>query len=164
MKFPIVVVSAGLLLLGCDQSDPVSTSQPAPAAPKAPAAPEPIVEAKLEYDTRIETVGDKSTVYWTVKVPTGGYTMTTDSPPLVEERNTLWWVRVYATVEAPNPKDMVTQAFETLSGKFEADKKINRVEFSVRRKVKGVESPWAPMYSVVKTGPDYVTPEDKAGQ
>jgi hypothetical protein len=148
---------------GCDESESTSTRKDAP--PSAPAAPEPpkndAAKAELTYDTRIETSGEKSTVYWTAKVPTGGWTMTTDQKPSVEERNTLWWVRVWVTIEAPNPNDMVTQAFETLEGKFEADRKINRVEFSVRRKVKGQESQWAPLYSVVKTGPDWVTDDDK---
>lgn len=166
MRLSVVTACAALSLLGCDPSDSTtvtnnrSTTSPAPTPPQAPAAPKPIVEAELEYGTRIETKDGKSTVYWTAKVPTGGYTMTTDQPPLVEERNTLWWARVYVTIEAPNPKDTVAQAFETLSGKFEADRKIDRVEFSVRRKVKGVESPWAPLYQIVKTGPDGVTPQD----
>ena len=58
--------------------------------------------------------------------------------------------------------NMVTQGFQTLTGKFEADKKINRVEFSVRRKVKGEKYDFQPMYSIVKTGPDWVTDADKA--
>lgn len=116
---------------------------------------------ELEYDTRIEPAGDKSTIHWSVKVPTGGWTMTLDQPPLIEERNTLVWARVYITVEAPNPSDMVTQAFTTLTGSFQADRKVDRVELSARRKTKGVETGFAPAYSVVKTGSEVATPQDK---
>ncbi len=173
MKRSLIIACACLTFIGCDKSEDAApqaaeASKPALIKP-LPAGQEPQFaggeekpEVKIEYDTKIETVGEKSTVYWTAKVPTGGWTMTLDQKPLVEERNTLWWVRVSATLEAPASGDMVTQGFQTLTGKFEADKKINRVEFSVRRKVKGEKYDFQPMYSIVKTGPDRVTDADKA--
>lgn len=157
---PSWLLGCALFVSACDEKPEPAASVPTPSEPIV-VAPEPAPEVKIEYDTKIETADGKSTVYWTAKVPTGGWTMTTDQAPLVEESGTLWWVRVWVTLEAPDPKDMVTQGFETLTGKYEADRKIDRVEFSVRRKVKGVKYDFAPLYGVVKRGVDWVTDEDK---
>ncbi len=177
MTRSLLIACIGLSILGCDK--PAQPAADAAAKASKPGLPpagrqtageptfadaETPVEAKIEYDTKIENVNGKSIVSWTAKVPTGGWTMTTDSAPLVEERNTLWWVRVYVTLQAPDPKEMVAQGFQTLTGKFEADRKINRVEFSVRRTVKGDTSDLKPGYVVVKTGPDWVTDQDKAAK
>ena len=170
MRKLTLIACAAMFCLGCDdgQSEPAAATPPSsPTAAEQPPATPPAndyANAQIAYDTRIETKDGKSTVYWTATVPTGGWTMQTDQPPLVEESNTLWWARVYVTLTAPGPNDAVTQAVETLEGKYEADRKIDRVEFSVRRKVKGVEPAFAPLYQVVKTGAHFVTDADKAGE
>jgi hypothetical protein len=59
--------------------------------------------------------------------------------------------RVYAILEQPNPKEMVTQATQTVSGEYDAgDKKIEQIELSVKQTVRGVKYDFPPLYYVVK--------------
>lgn len=162
MKRSILVVCAGFLILGCDdpaEPQPIQSEASKPSINTGAAGGEPRfatssekAPAKLEYDYKIEPTGEKSTVTWTAKVPTGGWTMTTDQV-LVEETMGSVWARIYVTIEAPNPSEMVTHGFQTLTGKHDADKKVDKVELSVRRKTQGDDPGLKPMYAVVKTDP-----------
>jgi hypothetical protein len=165
-RVKLILPIVALLILGCDQSSttPV-TSDPATQPPATDLPPAPKAsEVKVEYDTRIETIGEKSTVHWSARVPTGGWTMTLDQPPLVEERNALVWARVYVTIEAPGTDEIVTQAFETLEGRHEANRKVDRVELSARRKVRGQASDFAPAYVVVRKDGEGAAGQGNTGQ
>jgi hypothetical protein len=153
----LVVGGLMLLFLGCDdEPTPPVSGQPAAPAAQAPAKP-PLPEVPAiepEYAIAIEesTSDPKQyTVTWSAKVPTGGWTMKTDNV-LVEEYMGKMAARIYVTLEQPNPSDTVTQAVETVTGKHEAGTvKIERVEFSVRRHVRGIKYDSPALYSVVKS-------------
>jgi hypothetical protein len=157
MKPPLHLTLIGCLslcLLGCDSkpAEPVALEKSAPAAAPAPVAA--ATEYKPEYAVAIEqsSASPKTwAVTYSAKVNTGGWTLKPDSV-LVEEHNGMMACRIYATLEQPSPSSVVTQAFETITNKYDAGTvEIGRVEFSVRRKTAGMESPYQPMYSVVKS-------------
>jgi hypothetical protein len=84
-------------------------------------------------------------------VNTTGWTMKTDSV-LVEEHNGAMAARIWVTLEEPNPADKVTEEMTDVTGTHNAGAtKIGRVEFSVRRNVRGVKYTSPNLYSVVKT-------------
>jgi len=77
--------------------------------------------------------------------------MKTDSV-LVEEHNGAMACRIYVTLDEPNPSETVKEGMTDVTGKHDAGTtKIERVEFSVRRNVRGVKYISPNMYSVVKS-------------
>jgi hypothetical protein len=154
MKPIALTLALVFALFGCDNSEPTTAAPAVPVAAPAPAVDmTPATPVELEYTTRIEPNGpDKSTIIWTARVPTGGWSMTTDSV-LIEDDMGKMWARVWVTIESPDPNATVTQAFETLTGMHEADKPVEKTEFSVRRMIKGEIPPFAPLYAIVKSDP-----------
>jgi hypothetical protein len=142
-----------IFVAGCDDT----TSQPAPPAVAAPAAEAPkpkVPEYKPEYTVEVKTnAAGHKIVVWTAKVNTGGWKLITDSV-LVETPMDKMQARVWSTLEQPGPDEMVTQGFETVTAEYDAgDKNVEEAELSIRRMVRGVKSPWAPLYEIVKRWP-----------
>lgn len=144
---------AAITTVGCDDK-PATAPQAEAAADKPAAAAEKPKLIDVQYGLEVTppaAEGQDGTATWSIIVPTGGWKMTTDSV-LVEDWRNAPAVRVYVTLEQPGAGEMVTQALETLTDK-KSGKDVTKAEFSVRQKIRGVESPWAPMYKVVKTVP-----------
>ena len=131
-----------------------------PAAPPAASSPEPPAVADAPVTPAYQPVytieikpsaadPKKSTVTWTAHVNTGGWTLTTDRV-LVEDSMGTTVARVYAILESPGPNDIVAQAFQTLTGTHDADRKVDSAELSIKRTAKGVDTGFAPLYSIVK--------------
>jgi len=149
------IVLASIVLavsvIGCDeQSNQTSTTAPAPI-PDAPAPtvdPEDRVEP--EYTLKLTNSGPE----WTATVNTGGWTMKTDSSK-VEKINDRETARIYITIEAPSPDDMVTQAFQKLTGETSmSDTKIESAELWVKRLVRGQTPETEASYVLVKRAPE----------
>jgi hypothetical protein len=150
----ILVLLAGLA--GCEE--PAQSPEPPPqATPDAkPAAKGPSVEElqQIRPDYSIEIVTKESDppqyeVVWTAKVPTGGWTMTTDSA-LVEDSMGKTSARIYVTLEQPGPDEMTTQAQETVTGRHDAGTtKVDKAELHVRRHIRGIKYDTPALYGNV---------------
>ena len=145
------------LVVGCGEGD--TAAAPAPAPPAA-VSPEPIPAADAPvtpvyqpvYTLEIKPSAadpNKSTVTWSAYVNTGGWTLTTDKV-LVEDSMGATVARVYAILQSPGPDDMVAQAFQTLTGTHDADRKVDKAELSIKRTSKGDDTGFTPVYSIVK--------------
>ena len=151
-RLTLICVSFGIL--GCNDAPPPSPvaapAQPAPPAPQIP-------DVKPEYTLEISSTDSTPktyTVTWTARVNTGGWTMKTDQV-LVEDSMGATAARIYAILEQPGPDTIVTQAVETLTAKHEAgERKIDKAELSIKRMVRGANTDFPALYSIVKeTGP-----------
>lgn len=121
-----------------------------PAAPPAPK--KELVRVKPVYDVTLKTgegEADPSVVTWTAKVPTSGWKMTTESV-LVEETTGKMAARVWVILEQPGPDEQVTAKEETLTGEATDKRKIERVEFSAKVAVRGIDDPKRAYYVVEK--------------
>lgn len=156
MKTPtgFVVVSLFAICLSACDDKPAATPPPVPAADQKPKTDPPKKPRyNPEYAIAIEeskTDPKQYTVTWKAKVNSQGWTMKTDSV-LVEEYNGAMAARIYVTLEEPNPSETVKEEMTEVTGQHDAKTtKIERVEFSVRRNVRGVNYTSPNLYSVVK--------------
>lgn len=157
MKTPthfVVVALLSIFLPACDDK-PTATPAPAPAVDQKPKTDPPKKPRyNPEYVIAIEeskTDPKQYTVTWKAKVNSEGWTMKTDSV-LVEELNGAMAARIYVTLEEPNPSETVKEEMTQVSGQHDAKTtKIERVEFSVRRNVRGLKYTSPNLYSVVKS-------------
>lgn len=154
MKTQLVLASLVFALVaGCDND--AAPTAPAAPQPAAAAAPKPVApEYKPEFTVEVKkNEAGHAIVTWTAKVNTGGWKLITDSV-LVETPISKLQARVYSTLEAPGPDEMVTQGFTTVTAEYDAgDKNVEETELSIRQTVRGVKSQWAPLYSVMKRFP-----------
>jgi hypothetical protein len=159
-KLTLLIVGLCLGTVACQEEEnkpvaPPPAPAPAPAAAATsaqPAAPE-MPQLKMNYAIEVVSndAGD-SIVRWSAPVPTGGWRLITDSVLVEDAMGDKKVARVWATLEQPNPSEMVTQAFTTVTGEHNAGKtKIDKTELSIRRTTRGVKSDFAPTYAVVKS-------------
>jgi len=110
---------------------------------------------KPEYTLTIESSGEPAryTVKWTARVNTGGWTMETDVAR-VENSMDKNEARIYVILTQPDPNDMVTQAFETLEGSFDAgETEVHKAELSVKHRAANDDPSFMRYYTVVKRAP-----------
>lgn len=103
------------------------------------------------YDVTLEVMESQPPQYaaaWGVRVNTGGWRLIQDEVTREEGL-----VKVYVTLEKPGPDEIVTQAFETLEGRFDSGiEVIERIELYVNSTVRGGEQR-EPQYTLVATAP-----------
>lgn len=155
MKTPICLIAclfAGVL--GCNnEGAPTSAATPAATPAVVPEATPKVAEVKPEYTLDIkvsDTNPKKYKVVWTATVNTGGWTMKTEQATVEDSMRKLT-ARVYVILERPNPKDMVTQALETLTGEYDAgETAVDNAELSVKQTTRGVKHDTPELYAIVK--------------
>lgn len=154
MKKHLCAVVLAITFLGCKE-EPAKPVQQAGPAPATPAAQPKRPAYKPTYTIAIEPTTANPPRYivkWTAKVNTGGWKLIVDSKSVEERHAELRAASIYATLEAPAENQTVTEAFETLTGEFDAGpQKIDKADLHVRRTIRDQKTDFKPLYSIVAT-------------
>ena len=135
MHLPFTIAASTLLLVaGC-----ATAAKPTLASRSSPFA----------IELKPAAAGPGRVVAWSVRVRTGGFTLTTDRVVVVDGT----MLRVFATLETPAPNAIVAQAFATLTGESNVgEPSVATAELSVRRVERGTAAETV-AYEVVATSP-----------
>lgn len=152
------IVCLLMSVIGCKDDSEATAPAGAEAAGEASApaaavrqAEKPRVEPEYTIAINPEGTPAKYIVSWGAKVPTGGWTFTTDSVQVEERHRELRMASVYVTLEEPGAGDVATQAEATVTGQHDAGElKVDGAQLHVRRRVRGVKSEFAELYGNVK--------------
>ena len=136
-----------LTLTACSIDDPTAsaddhehtyTEQPTSNDEEMMIAPPPGYQPAYTLMVEVmESQPEQYSVSWSAEVNTGGWIMRTDRVEISD--NT---AMVYIELEQPAPDEIVTQALETLRGRYEAGMQvIANAELYVRRIVRGETGP-----------------------
>ena len=152
--FTLLLLATGVVGCGDDsEKTPPPATIPAPPQAARAEAEKPRVEPVYALEiTPSKDTPKKYIVSWSAKVPTGGWKLIKETVQVEEKHRELRMASVYATLEEPGPNEIVTEAEQTVTDQHDAGtEEVNGAELWVRRRVKGVESPWKPLYAQVKT-------------
>jgi len=145
---------ACLLTTGCGQ---VERFTPPPTSMHSPA--EPLINIPTiapACTIEITTAGAKPPHFllgWSVQVPTGGFSLTTDRVELIDTHGKPT-ARVFVTLEAPGPNEMTTQMIETLTGEHSTgDQSVVAAELHLATIPRGERNPVRPQHRLVAAAP-----------
>lgn len=110
------------------------------------------MQPEPEYKVWIEKSADdppKYTVIWSATVNSGGWKLTQESV-LVEDRLGKMEARIYAVVHEPQPDEVVTEAEETLTDRYDAGTtEVRLAELSMKHTVKDSKPTYAQLFGIV---------------